>query len=86
MTLLETSLIWFGLTYVANPLLPKQNEQLGTSALVDDLGIRGVWQPQAMALLDIRVVDTDASSYVARPVESILDSTEQEKRRKYGAA
>ena len=29
-----------------------------------DLGIRGVWQPQVEALLDIRVIDTDAPSYI----------------------
>ena len=30
------------------------------SALVADLGVRGVWQPQAKALFDIHVIDTDA--------------------------
>ena len=35
-----------------------------TTALVADLGVRGVWQPQTMALLDIRIVDTDASSHI----------------------
>ncbi len=39
-----------------------------------------------MVLLDIRVVDTDALSYVSRPLDSILASAEQEKKRKYGAA
>ena len=32
-------------------------------ALVDDLEISGVWQPQAEAIFDIRVIDTDAQSY-----------------------
>ena len=32
-------------------------------ALVAELGIRGVWQPQAEALFDIRVIDTDTQSY-----------------------
>ena len=33
-------------------------------ALIADLGVRGVWTPQAEALFDLRVTDTDASSYV----------------------
>ena len=31
-------------------------------ALVADLGICGVWEPQAEALFDICVIDTDAQS------------------------
>ena len=33
-------------------------------ALIADLGARGVWEPQTMALFDIRVVNTDARSYL----------------------
>ena len=36
-------------------------------ALIADLGVRGVWEPQAMALFDIRVVDTDARSFLSVP-------------------
>ena len=36
-----------------------------TDALIDDLGVRGVWQFQSMALFDIRIVDTDAMSYLS---------------------
>ena len=32
--------------------------------LIADLGVRGVWIPQAEALFDVTVVDVDASSYV----------------------
>jgi len=32
-----------------------------SESLIADLGARGVWKPLAMALFDIRVVDTDAS-------------------------
>ena len=35
-------------------------------ALVADLAIRGVWQPQCEGIFDIRVVDTDVLSYRAR--------------------
>ena len=35
----------------------------GLPALVADLGVRGLWAVQTEALLDIRVMDTDAQSY-----------------------
>ena len=41
-------------------------------ALIADLGVRGVWEPQAMALFDIRVVDTDARSYMSHLSLSLL--------------
>ena len=55
-------------------------------ALIADLAVRGVWQTQSVALLDIRVIDTDAQSYLSRSVQSILSSAETEKRTKYQAA
>ena len=36
-----------------------------TPALVADISIRGVWIPQAEALFDIIVTDTDAQSYLS---------------------
>jgi len=39
-----------------------------------------------MALLDIRVTDTDALSYATQPVRSILAKAETAKKAKYGAA
>ena len=53
----------------------------GIPALIADLGIRGIWQPQTEALFDIRVVDTDAPSYVKRTVEAVLQTAEQEKKK-----
>ena len=49
------------------------------SSRIADLSIRGVWQPQTAALLDVRVVDTDAQSYASRTVDAVLCSAEQEK-------
>ena len=50
-------------------------------------GIRGVWQPQMVALFDIRVVDTDTPSYSHRDVAAIISSAEEDNKRKYcGAA
>ena len=52
-------------------------------ALIADLGVRGVWELQAMALFDIRVVDTDARSYPSHSPSAVLASAEAEKKRKY---
>ncbi|KAF6204053.1 hypothetical protein GE061_002393 [Apolygus lucorum] len=51
-----------------------------------DLACRGVWKPQREALLDVRVVDTDAPSYIPHPVATVLRKAEEEKKRKYQAA
>ena len=42
-------------------------------ALIADLGVRGV--PQGEALFDVRVADTDATSYVNRPVSAVLGAS-----------
>ena len=52
-------------------------------ALVADLGVRGVWQPQTEALFDICVIDTDAQSHVQRSVDAALASAESEKKSRY---
>ena len=52
-------------------------------ALIADPGVRGVWIPQGEALFDVRVVDTDAASYVNRSVSAVLASAEEEKKWKY---
>ena len=54
--------------------------------LVADLSVRGVWLPQAEALFDVRIVDTDAQSYLTHTPKSVLFGTEIEKKRKYSAA
>ena len=51
--------------------------------LIVDLGVRGVWEPQAMALFDIRVVDTNARSYLSHSPSVVLASAEAKKKRKY---
>ena len=48
--------------------------------LIDDLGVRGVWQSQSMALFDIRIVDTDAMSYLSHSPAAMLASAEAEKK------
>ena len=51
--------------------------------LIADLCVRGVWLPQAEALFDVRVIDTDAQSYLRQPPTSVLLTAEIEKKRKY---
>lgn len=58
----------------------------GTTALVADLAVRGVWTPQTEALFDIRVIDTDAQSYSNMSPIDVLVNAEREKKEKYGAA
>ena len=56
------------------------------AGLVADLAVRGLWQPQTTALIDVRVVDTDAVSYGGRPVHQVIRSAEDEKKLKYADA
>ena len=62
------------------------DEAKGISALVTDLGVRGVWEPQAEALFDICGVDTDAQSYTHCTVSAVLTAAAKEKKRKYAQA
>eukprot|EP00731_Ephydatia_muelleri_P034031 Em0045g16a len=71
---------------VREPIVQEADDSSGRPALIADLSIRGVWQPQTAALLDVRVVDTDTQSYASCTVDAVLCSAEQEKKRKYSAA
>ena len=71
---------------VREPIVRESDESRGINAVVADLSIRGVWQPQTAALFDIRVVHTDSQSYVGRSVQAVLKSAELEKKRKYNQA
>ena len=76
-----SSLAW-GQT-VKEPIIHGFGDDLSLPGLKADIGVRGVWQPQAVALFDVRVVDTDAPSYVALTPSSVLKNAENEKKRKY---
>ena len=54
--------------------------------LIADLGVRGVWSPQSEALFDIRIIDTDAQSYLTTAPNLVLFRAEGEKKQKYSAA
>ena len=47
---------------IREPVVQEANDACGVPSLIADLCIRGVWQPQTVALFDIRVFDTDAPS------------------------
>ena len=44
---------------VCEPVICEQSASSDGGTLVADLCIRGVWVPQAEALFDIRIVDTE---------------------------
>lgn len=52
-----------------------------TPALVANLSIRGVWIPQAEALFDIRVTDTDGQSYMSSSPIDVLSVAEKKKKK-----
>ena len=51
--------------------------------LIANLCARGVWKPQAETLFDIRVVDTDAWSYLVCSPCDVMCSPKVEKKHKY---
>ena len=65
------------------PIVKEAHDGYSTDVLVADLYIRGVWLPQAEALFDIRIIDTDAQSYLSQPPASVILTAENEKKRKY---
>ena len=72
------------LTYkevVRESLVREADENNGIPALVVDLGVRGVWQPQSEALFYLRVVVTDTQSSACRSMSAVLSAAEKEKKR-----
>ena len=63
------------------PIVREANES--TTTLVADLAVHSVRQPQVDDLLDVRVIDTDASSHIDQTVSAVLATSENEKKRKY---
>ena len=48
------------------------------------MGVRGFWEFQREALFDIRIINTNATSYCTSSIQSLFDDTRDEKRSKYG--
>ena len=65
------------------PVVREADDTNGKTALFADFGVRGIWQRQTLALFDVRVIDTDAKSYVSRTFESVLSQAENDKKKKY---
>ena len=65
------------------PIVREADSSDNSPALINDIGICGVWLPQVEALMDVRVVDTDAQSYLDHSRREVLNFAESEKRRKY---
>ena len=51
-------------------------------SVIADLGVREVWEPQAMVLLGIYVVDTCVRSYLSHSPSAVLAWAKAEKKRK----
>ena len=71
---------------VKEPLVQHGSDDHQCDTLIADISARGVWQPQVTALFDIRVIDSDAPSYLDRSPEAVLKSAEREKKSKYNLA
>ena len=56
------------------------DDSTNTPALVADLRVWGVWQPQTVALLDVRVVDTDDQSYTSHSVSAVLSTADKKRK------
>ena len=67
------------------PIVSESTIEPVGETLVADLSVRGVWLPQTEVLFDVRVVDTDAQSYLSHTPKSVLVRAEIEKKRKYSA-
>ena len=68
------------------PVIRNASESSVGPALIADLGVRGVCQTQAVALFDVRAIDTDAQSYRSHTPQSVLGIAEDEKKREYSTA
>ena len=71
---------------VREPIVKEAETQIGDSGLRLDLGVHGIWQSQAEALFDFKVIDTDAPSYSNRSPVAVLESGAQDKKRIYKQA
>ena len=66
---------------VREPIVKEADSKADGPGLRADLGIQGVWTPQVEALLDIKVIDTDAPSHLHRTPESYLDTGARERKK-----
>ena len=65
------------------PIVKNAHDDDSGEVLIADLCVRGVWLSQVEALFDIRIIDTDAQSYLGRSPTQVMSFAENEKKRKY---
>eukprot|EP00957_Ditylum_brightwellii_P162587 12380516-Ditylum_brightwellii.AAC.1 len=65
----------------AKVIKPKDKEK--DPNIYGDLLIHGLWQAQTDAIIDVQITDTNAKSYISKPLESVLVAQEKEKKNKY---
>ena len=56
------SLVWSSAKH--EPIMKNAHDGDSDEVLIADLCVQGVWLPQAKALFDIHIIDTDAQSYL----------------------
>ena len=79
------SLVWNPVR--CEPIVNDAGRDDEQGALVADLAIRGVWQPQCEGIFDIRIVqDTDVLSYRSHAPQDVLRTSEMDKKHKYSQA
>ena len=60
--------------FLREPVVREADETSRILALVVELGVKGVWQPQSEVIFDIQIVDTDAQSYAYWSVSAVLSN------------
>uniref|UniRef100_A0A1X7UDW6 Uncharacterized protein n=1 Tax=Amphimedon queenslandica TaxID=400682 RepID=A0A1X7UDW6_AMPQE len=55
-------------------------------SLIGDISARGIWQSQATALFDVRVIDSNSPSYRHVSPKAVLKSAKTAKKNKYSSA
>ena len=78
------SLVWSQVK--REPVVREADEEAGTPVLIADMAVQGVWMPQAEALFDVRVIDTDAQSYCNRTPREVINAADNQKKCKYTTA
>ena len=78
------SLVWSQVK--REPVVREADEAAGTPALIAYMAVRSVCMPQAEALFDVRVIDTDAQSYCNHTPREVINAAENQKKSKYTTA
>ena len=77
------SLVWSSVKHEPIVKNAHDDDTCSGEVFIADLCVRGVWLPQAEALFDIRIIDTDAQSYLGHSPTQVISVAEDEKKRKY---